>query len=115
MARSPAAWVILKHHGRHAEDKMDGLVQNDGSVQNEIRGILAPLSFMVPMAEKPIAYNYEPPPGVPQRTGRQEDYEVLVRDGRAVADKLSLDHEGFVLESAPTRVSNFYDESQIVS
>jgi len=25
--------------------------------------IVAPLNFLVPMAEKPVAYNYEPPPG----------------------------------------------------
>jgi hypothetical protein len=87
----------------------------DGLVKNDVKGILAPLSFMVPMAEKPVAYNYEPPPGVPQRTGRQEDYEVLVRDGRAIADKLSLDHQGFVLQNGRTKVTNFYDENQIVS
>ena len=31
----------------------------------ELKSVLAPLSFLVPMAEKPVAYNYTPPPGVP--------------------------------------------------
>ena len=87
----------------------------DGLVQSDVRGIRAALSFMVPMAERPVAYNYDPPPGVPVRTGKQSDLEVLVHDGRAVADKLSLDHEGFVLRSSPTAVGNFYDENQVVS
>lgn len=87
---------------------MDGLA-------SDLKGIVAPLSFLVPMAEKPVAYNYDPPPGVPMRTGMQEDREVLVHDGRAVADRLSLDREGFVLRHGPTAVTNFYDEGQIVS
>ncbi len=87
----------------------------DGLASRELKGIVAPLNFLVPMAEKPVAYNYDPPPGTPVRTGRQEAHEVLVHDGRAVADRLSLDHEGFVLRRGPTAVTNFYDESQIVS
>lgn len=87
----------------------------DGLASRELKGMVAPLNFLVPMAEKPVAYNYDPPPGTPVRTGRQEAHEVLVHDGRAVADRLSLDHEGFVLRRGPTAVTNFYDESQIVS
>jgi hypothetical protein len=87
----------------------------DGLLPNELKGVVAPLQFLTPMTEKPVAYNYEPPPGVPARTGSLEMRDVAVRDGRAVADKLSLDHEGFVLRRGPTKVTNFYDESQIVS
>ena len=87
----------------------------DGLLPNELKGVVAPLQFLTPMTEKPVAYNYEPPPGVPARTGSLEMRDVAVHDGRAVADKLSLDHEGFVLRRGPTKVTNFYDESQIVS
>ena len=64
------------------------------------------------MAEKPVSYNYEPPPGVPARTGRRDPHQITVRDGRAVADALSLDRQGFVLQHRPTAVSNFYDEAR---
>ena len=37
----------------------------DGLAVAELKSVLAPLSFLVPMAEKPVAYNYTPPPGVP--------------------------------------------------
>jgi hypothetical protein len=52
---------------------------------------------------------------VPARTGRLEAHEVLVHDGRAVADRLSLDHEGFALLRGGTAVTDFYDEAQIAA
>ena len=42
----------------------------DGSAVADLKSVVAPLNFLVPMAEKPVAYNYEPPPGVPARTGK---------------------------------------------
>jgi hypothetical protein len=46
------------------EDAMDGMTRVD------LQGVVAPLNFMVPMAEKPYSYNYDPPPGVPARNGQ---------------------------------------------
>jgi hypothetical protein len=85
----------------------------DGLSQGEAKGVAAPLNFLVPMAEKPVAYNYEPPPGTPVRTGRQEAHEVLVRDARPLVGRLSLDVEGFVLLRRGTAVKDFYDEDEI--
>jgi hypothetical protein len=87
----------------------------DGMVGAERDGIAAPLHFLVPMAEKPVAYNYEPPPGAPVRTGRNIEIQVRIRDARPMIDKLSLDKEGFVLLHRQTAVTNFYDEEQIRS
>jgi hypothetical protein len=42
----------------------------DGSAVAGLQSVVAPLNFLVPMAEKPVAYNYEPPPGTPLRTGQ---------------------------------------------
>ena len=77
--------------------------------------MMAPLHFMVPMAEKPVAYNYEPPPGVPQRTGRSVEYRVPIRNARPLIGQLSLDKEGFALLHHQTAVTNFYDEEEIKS
>lgn len=52
----------------------------DGSAVAGLKSVLAPLNFLVPMAEKPVAYNYEPPPGVPVRTGESEEHRVTIRD-----------------------------------
>jgi hypothetical protein len=84
----------------------------DGAV-GDITGVAAPLGFLVPMAEKPVSYNYEPPPGVPVRTGEQEFHRVLVRDARPIARRLSLDREGFALLRHPSRMTDFYDDGLV--
>jgi len=78
-----------------------------------VRSVVAPLNFLVPMAEKPVAYNYEPPPGIPVRTGQRETHRVPIRDARPMIDQLSLDREGFVLLHNQTAVTDFYNEEQI--
>jgi len=88
---------------------MDGLAATDLGV------VVAQLNFLVPMAEKPVAYNYEPPPGVPVRTGKREEHRVSIRDARPLIGQLSLDKEGFVLLHHQSAVKNFYDEDEILS
>ena len=87
----------------------------DGVAVADLAGIVAPLNFTAPMAEKPFSYNYEPPPGVPLRNTRPETHQVKILDGRAVADHLSLDREGFVLLRRPTAATNLYDDDEVAS
>ena len=87
----------------------------DGLAATELNTVVAPLNFLIPMAEKPVAYNYEPPPGVPARTGKSEEHHVAIRDARPLIGRLSLDREGFVLLHHQTAVKNFYDEEEITS
>lgn len=87
----------------------------DGLATTDLKSVVAPLNFLVPMAEKPVAYNYDPPPGVPVRTGRNEEHRVSIRDARPLVGQLSLDREGFVLLHHQTAVKNFYDEEEIKS
>jgi len=54
----------------------------DGLAVADLKSIVAPLNFLVPMTEKPVAYNYIPPPGVPVRTGASEEHLVAIRDAR---------------------------------
>jgi len=85
----------------------------DGLTSADLKGVVAPLNFLEPMAEKPVSYNYDPPPGVLPRTGRNETHTVTVHDARAIGYRLSLDKEGFVLLRRPSAVKNFYDEDEI--
>jgi hypothetical protein len=85
----------------------------DGLAVTDLKSVTAPLNFLVPMAEKPVAYNYEPPPGTPVRTGQSVTYRVRIRDARPLIGELSLDKEGFVLLRHKTAVTDFYDEEQI--
>ena len=87
----------------------------DGTASTGLDSIVAPLNFLVPMAERPVAYNYEPPPGTPVRTGCNVEYQVPIHDARPMIGRLSLDKEGFVLLHHQTAVTNFYDEEQIKS
>jgi hypothetical protein len=73
----------------------------------------ANLHYLVPMAEKPIAYNYQPPPGIPQRTGEYAPRLLPIRDARVLAGPLSLDEQGFVLRSHQSAVRNFYDQAAL--
>src|SRR5258708_4130133 len=86
-----------------------------GLAAADLKGVVAPINFTQPMAEKPYSYNYEPPPGVPPRNTSEETHQVKVLDGRAVADRLSLDREGFVLLQRPTAATNLYDDEEVTS
>ena len=77
------------------------------------KGVVAPINFIQPMAEKPYSYNYEPPPGVPARNTSEETHRVAVHDARPLNDKLSLDREGFKLLRYPTAAKDLYDETEI--
>jgi len=85
----------------------------DGMTTTRLDSVIAPLNFLVPMADKPVAYNYDPPPGTPMRTGRNIEHPVTIRDARPLSDQLSLDKQGFVLLHHQTAVTNFYDEEQV--
>jgi hypothetical protein len=83
----------------------------DGLVQARLKGVVAPVNFMMPMAEKPYSYNYDPGPGVKLRNTENEEHRLTVHDARG-AD-LSLDREGFVLLHNKTTASDLYDEEII--
>ncbi len=85
----------------------------DGSAVADLKVVMAPLNFLAPMAERPVSYNYAPPPGTPLRTGRNVEHRVPIRDARPIVDRLSLDKEGFVLLRRRTEVADFYDEDEI--
>jgi hypothetical protein len=91
------------------EDAMDGMTRT------ETQGVVAPLNFLEPMAEKPFSYNYEPPPGTVLRNGKQIEHKITIHDARPVNDALSLDREGFVLVRHPTAASDLYDDAIIRS
>jgi hypothetical protein len=87
----------------------------DGLVQANLKDVVAPLNFLLPMDEKPYSYNYEPPPGTKLRNTESIEHQVTVHDARAIEDRLSLDHEGFVLLHHKTAATDLYDEDIIKS
>ena len=75
--------------------------------------VSAPLNYLVPMAERPVNYNYEPPPGVPWRTGEYVAQTVPIIDGRTSTEPFSLDKQGFLMLRHPTTVRDFYDAGEV--
>jgi hypothetical protein len=73
----------------------------------------ADLNFLRPSNERPVSYQVEPPPGVPERTGIYDAHAVTIRNGRDLADGSALDVEGFALIHAPSAMRDFSDDAAI--
>jgi len=54
------------------------------------------MNYLVNTGEKPVSYTYEPPAGVPARSGKIEKQTVSIINGRPVADQITLDKQGFM-------------------
>jgi hypothetical protein len=78
----------------------------------EPAAIDAHLNFLRPMRARPVSYQYDPPPGVPVRTGHYDAHRVAIHNARPKRERLSLDVEGFALAAAPDAV-DFGDEQAI--
>ncbi len=91
----------------------------DTSIQEQtdggIRVIIARLNYLAKATPKPVNYAYDPPVGVPRRSGKYVAQDVAVGNGREVLDKLSLDTSGFVLTEHETAVKDFYDPDEVKS
>ena len=74
------------------------------------------LNYLADTTETPESYG-----GVRQevadrkRKGKYAEFKVPIYNGRAIADRLSLEDEGFVLVQHNTEVKNFYDQDQLMS
>jgi hypothetical protein len=76
-------------------------------------GVRASLNYLAAREPRPINYAYEPPAGVPRRSGTVAPQTVEIGDGRQVLDSLSLDANGFVLVPHQTAVQDFYDPGEV--
>ncbi len=85
----------------------------DRSVIGNLPHVEAELTYLIPMAEKPVFYTYQPEPGIPQNNGRYETYKLPIYNARPIAQNFLLDREGFAFAAHHSQVRNFYDESEI--
>ena len=77
--------------------------------------VRAALTFIVPQDTKPCFESAALTGGEPKVHFRTEQREVVVRDMRPLAGRLSLDREGFVLLSHETAVADLYDDEAVDS
>jgi hypothetical protein len=73
----------------------------------------ARVQYVTPTATKPFAYEYDPPPGTPRRSAVFDEQRILIRNARRLARPPTLDAQGFAFHRHPTRVSNFYDATEV--
>ena len=78
--------------------------------------IQAILNYLIDTGEKPASYGgLSATEAEQKRKGKYQEYEMTVYDGRAIADQLSLEREGFIFIRHETRVKDFYDETAVRS
>lgn len=85
----------------------------ESPVLEDLSHVEAALHYLVPMAEKPVHYTYEPPSGTPQRNSSYETHTLPIRNARAIAPQLSLDDQGFALVTHQSAVRNFYNDEEV--
>src|SRR5580658_7352125 len=71
------------------------------------------LNYIVKGSERPIYYAYQPPDGVPQHTGEFVAKGVKITNARTYPGQISLDNQGFQLETHHTSVADFYDRDEV--
>ncbi|HEX2943923.1 MAG TPA: CmcJ/NvfI family oxidoreductase [Rhodopila sp.] len=73
----------------------------------------AALTFIVPSATKPVFESSASTGGEPRVHFQTERHPVMIRDMRPLADRFSLDREGFELRQFATRVDDLYDDAAL--
>jgi hypothetical protein len=87
----------------------------DIEIADRLNQIEATVNYLDYTGERPVNYIYEPPAGVPARSGRNVKHTMRIYDGRGVSDRLTLDREGFALVRHESKVINFYDADEVRS
>ncbi|MET1027099.1 MAG: CmcJ/NvfI family oxidoreductase [Dongiaceae bacterium] len=75
--------------------------------------VSASLTYLQPTGEKPYIYTFEPPPGVPERSGKFQSYDVEITNGRTARTNFTLDEHGFAFARQATAVTDFLSETEI--
>jgi len=73
----------------------------------------AELNYLVPMAERPRNYAYEPPVGTPRSNATHEAHRLPIHDVRPVATETALDEAGFGIVRHRSAVRDFWDDDEI--
>jgi hypothetical protein len=84
-------------------------------IRIEAAAVEASLNFLRPMEGRPVSYQYDPPAGMPQRTGDDDAHAVTIRNARPFAAELSLDSQGFALLRSASAFTEFQDDVAIRS
>jgi hypothetical protein len=85
-------------------------------VKGTVPVIEALLNYSVDTGEKPASYGgIRSAEADKKRTGKYQEHKMPIYDGRAVADQLSLEREGFIFVRHETKVKDFYNGTEVRS
>lgn len=77
--------------------------------------VTADIPYTFDTGEKLVNETFGPNNIRRRKTGTHELKQVVVRNGRLLADQLSLDEQGFVFVEHKTKVTDFFDRAQLES
>jgi hypothetical protein len=77
--------------------------------------VTATMNYLAAPDRKPVSYMYQPPAGVPLRSWHIARHRTTIRNARLIVDDLSLDRQGFVLTYQQSRMTNFYDNAEVIA
>lgn len=85
-------------------------------IEESATAIDALLNYLIDTGDKPASYGGVSSAEAEQkRKGTYREYKMTIRDGRTIADRLSLDREGFIFVKHDTKVRDFFDEAEVLS
>ena len=80
-----------------------------------VEAIIAEIPYTLPTGVKLVNESFGPKNIHGRRTGTVELKPMTVRNGRLIAESLSLEQQGLVLVEHKTKVTDFFDEEQVKS
>ena len=80
-----------------------------------IETVNADIPYTVDTGEKLVNETFGPNNIRRRKTGTHELKRVAVHNGRLLADRLSLDEQGFVFVEHKTKVTDFFNQAQLES
>lgn len=83
------------------------------SIIANLASVQADMNYLAPMLERPRNYTFEPPAGTPRSNTINETHRVAIHDARPVANRVSLDANGFALVGHRSAVRNFFDDEEV--
>ncbi|MEH2465424.1 CmcJ/NvfI family oxidoreductase [Nostoc sp.] len=85
----------------------------DRPISQELPYVETNLTYLIPTAERPVNYTYEPPAGIPRTNATYQTHKLPIYNARSISENISLDKEGFAFTGHNTNVRNFYDEDEV--
>src|SRR5438067_10828450 len=83
------------------------------STPDRLPYVEAELNYLVPKAERPRYYAYEPGPADPPPNMVHEPHVMRIHDMRPISHEIGLDNQGFALVEQRSAVREFWVDDEV--